>query len=68
MPENFWTGRSQPEPPQCDSCGQATQFSTRVSGLGKMPAYLFFECRACGAVNWLAEQQHRPAPGGDKQP
>jgi hypothetical protein len=68
MPEYFSTGWSPPQSPQCDSCGVATQFSTRVSGLGETPALLLFECQGCGAVKWLTEQPPRPSPGGDKQP
>ncbi len=42
--------------PNCKKCGTPTNLVTVIGRLGKIPTYWVFQCDACTAPQWVAEQ------------
>ena len=42
--------------PNCEKCGTPTNLVTVIGRLGKIPTYWVFQCDACKALQWVAEQ------------
>ena len=42
--------------PKCTKCNGATAFLSFIPRFGERPALRIFECGACNALTWVAEQ------------
>jgi hypothetical protein len=42
--------------PNCEKCGEPTNLVTIIGRLGNIPTYRVFQCDACKALQWVAEQ------------
>jgi hypothetical protein len=55
MPDDL-KGKPSDAAPNCEKCGKPTNLMTVIGRLGKIPTYRVFQCDACKALLWVAEQ------------
>ncbi len=55
MPDDL-EGKASDAVPNCEKCGTPTNLVTVIGRLGKIPTYWVFQCDACKALQWVAEQ------------